>query len=94
VTKPFLELTVSDMNKIFHVNLHGVFLCYKYAAKHFIKQKTGGKLIATSSVAGFQPFAYLGGYASSKVRSVFSFLLTFPVFLPLCFYENKGYSTP
>ncbi|KAF9517844.1 hypothetical protein BS47DRAFT_1325967 [Hydnum rufescens UP504] len=66
VAKPFLEMTVSDMDKLFHVNLHGVFLCYKYAAKHFIEQKTGGKLIATSSVAGFQPFAYLGGYVSSK----------------------------
>jgi len=66
VTKPFLDLTVADIDNLFHVNLHGVFLCYKYAAKHFIKQKTGGKLIATSSVAGFQPFAYLGGYASSK----------------------------
>ena len=37
--------TVDDMSKLFSVNVTGVFLCYKYAARQMIAQGRGGRII-------------------------------------------------
>lgn len=57
----------ADLDTIFAVNVRGVFLTYKYAAKQYIKQGTGGKLISASSLAGVKGLGYLGAYSASKV---------------------------
>ena len=46
--------TVELLNKIFSINVHGTFLCFKYASLEMIKQGRGGRLIAASSVAGIR----------------------------------------
>ena len=46
--KPVLELTEHDVERMFSVNLFGVFNCYQVAAKQLIKQSTKGKLIGAA----------------------------------------------
>lgn len=46
--KPVLELTEHDVERMFSVNLFGVFNCYQVAAKQMIKQGTKGKLIGAA----------------------------------------------
>ena len=41
-------------DKIIAVNIRGVIMCYKYAAKQMIAQGRGGRIIGASSVAGKQ----------------------------------------
>lgn len=64
--KPLLELTSEDVHRMFDINFHGVFNCYQAAAKHMIKQGTGGKLIGAASIVAFKPFALLSHYSASK----------------------------
>lgn len=80
--KPALELTESDIRKMFEVNVFGLFNCYQVAAKHMIAQKEGCwaaqganntgayPSLASSdslfSVAGHQANAGLIHYGGSK----------------------------
>lgn len=58
------------MDRVLKINIRAVHLCYKFAAKHMIKQGTGGKLIAAASLASFRASSTLSAYAASKVRYV------------------------
>lgn len=66
VTKPTLETTLEDYQKVHAVNNTGVFLCYTEAARQMIKQGHGGKIIGASSIAGHKGFGLLAAYCSSK----------------------------
>ena len=46
--KPLLELTEQDVERMFAINVHGLFNCYQIAAKQMIKQGTGGKIIGAA----------------------------------------------
>ncbi|KAL0574633.1 hypothetical protein V5O48_007329 [Marasmius crinis-equi] len=61
-----LHTSVEEADKIMAVNIRGVFLCYKYAAKQMIAQGRGGRIIGASSVAGKQGYASLPMYSASK----------------------------
>lgn len=61
-----LDYDTSDFDKIFDVNVKGVFFSYRAAAKQFIKQGTGGKIIGAASIVAFRPFALLGPYSATK----------------------------
>lgn len=52
---------------MYSVNVEGVKLCFVHAARHFVKQGTGGKLLAASSIAGVQPLPFLSMYCATKV---------------------------
>jgi len=64
--KALLDLTESDVRRMFEVNVFGVFNCYSAAAKQMIKQGTGGKLVGCASIVAFKPFAMLSHYSASK----------------------------
>ena len=49
-SKPFLELTEEDWDKMMAVNLKGYFLCAQVCAKEMVKQKSG-VIINISSIA-------------------------------------------
>ncbi|KAF9473930.1 NAD-binding protein [Pholiota conissans] len=66
ITKPFLETTKGEFDRMYAVNVNGVFLCYKYAAMQMIKQGKGGRIIGASSITGKQGFSTLAGYSSTK----------------------------
>ena len=59
-------MTVEEWDNLFAVNMRGVFLCYKEAAKIMIKQGTGGKIIGASSTAGYIPAPMLSHYCAAK----------------------------
>ncbi|CAF3904567.1 unnamed protein product [Rotaria sp. Silwood2] len=64
--KPILEITTEDWDRMFAINMRGVFLCYKEAAKVMIEHGTGGKIIGACSIAGYKPVSMLGHYSASK----------------------------
>ncbi|KAF8910769.1 3-oxoacyl-reductase [Mucidula mucida] len=69
--KSFLELTEADLKEMFETNIYGVFHCDSIAAKQFIKQGGGGKIINAASIVAYKPFALLSHYSATKaaVRS-------------------------
>lgn len=64
--KFLLDISSEEWDQILAVNLRGVFLCYKEAAKVMIKQGRGGKLIGACSTAGYKPVSGSGHYNASK----------------------------
>src|ERR1700734_1568948 len=64
--KPLLEITTEEWDNMFAINMRGVFLCYKEAAKIMIKQGTGGKIIGACSNAGYRPSPTIGPYSATK----------------------------
>jgi NAD(P)-dependent dehydrogenase (short-subunit alcohol dehydrogenase family) len=61
-----LDTTISDFDRLFTINVKGVYLCYQYAAKQMIKQGRGGRLIAASSLAGIVAEDGMFAYGASK----------------------------
>jgi len=59
------EQSVEDWQEILRVNLIGPFLAVKHAAPH-MKQRGGGSIIATASVAGLRSGAGGPAYSASK----------------------------
>ncbi|KAF8157225.1 short chain oxidoreductase [Crassisporium funariophilum] len=66
LVKPFLETTVEDWDRIFSINVRGLFFAYQYAAKVMIKQGRGGRIIGACSGAGKQGTPLLSAYSSTK----------------------------
>jgi NAD(P)-dependent dehydrogenase (short-subunit alcohol dehydrogenase family) len=61
-----LDTTVTDFDRLFNINVKGVYLCYKYAAEQMIRQGRGGRLIAASSLAGIVAEDGMFAYGASK----------------------------
>ncbi|KIW50224.1 hypothetical protein PV05_11833 [Exophiala xenobiotica] len=67
VAKSLFEVSVDEWDKVMAVNVRGVMLCYREAAKQMIKQGKGGKIVGACSTAGHRPSG--GGviaYGTSK----------------------------
>lgn len=64
--KPLIDVTTEEWDKIFAINMRGVFLCYKEAAKMMIQQGKGGKIIGACSIVGYRPFPMLSPYSATK----------------------------
>ncbi|KAJ7080362.1 hypothetical protein B0H15DRAFT_856857 [Mycena belliarum] len=67
-----MDADIAKCEKCWAVNIRGVVLCYKYAARQMVAQGEGGRIIGASSVCGQRGFAGLGAYCISKaaVRSL------------------------
>ena len=65
-TAHFLEITEDDYERIMRVNARGVFLGIQEAAKQFISQGKGGKIVNTASIAGKEGFPLFAAYSASK----------------------------
>jgi NAD(P)-dependent dehydrogenase (short-subunit alcohol dehydrogenase family) len=61
-----LDTTVTDFDRLFNINVKGVYLCYKYAAEQMLRQGRGGRLIAASSLAGIVAEDGMFAYGASK----------------------------
>ena len=66
VSRRFLEMSLEDWNAVLAVNLTGVFLCFREAARHMVARGGGGKLVATSSIGAVQGMPHEPNYAASK----------------------------
>ncbi len=61
-----LDLDVDTWDRILGVNLRGMFLCYRAAARAMIAQGAGGKIIGAASVAAYKAGKSQGPYSASK----------------------------
>jgi len=63
---PIWQMTDEGFDRTIAVNLRGVFLCMRAAARQMIKQGEGGRIISVASQAGKTGFAMLGPYCATK----------------------------
>ncbi len=61
-----MRAKTEDLRRIFAVNVEGAFLCARAAARHLLKAKEHGRIIAVSSVVGETGNAGQSMYAASK----------------------------
>ena len=62
----FLDYPEGSFNKVMQVNLGGSFFLAQAAARQMKEQGTGGRIIFTSSVTGFQAHKNLAAYSMTK----------------------------
>lgn len=67
---PFLEITEDNFMMLMKVNALSVLIGTQEAAKQFIAQGTGGKVINTASIAGRQGFASFAPYSATKAAVI------------------------
>ncbi|KAJ3976777.1 hypothetical protein EV361DRAFT_882140 [Lentinula raphanica] len=65
-SKEMVDYTTEDWENVFAVNIRGVFLSYKYAAKQMIAQGQGGRILGASSIAGRKAGFETSAYCASK----------------------------
>jgi NAD(P)-dependent dehydrogenase (short-subunit alcohol dehydrogenase family) len=53
IRRPTTDLTLDDWNKVVAVNMTGVFLCAREAARHMLASGRGGRIVNTASIMGF-----------------------------------------
>ncbi|KZP26769.1 NAD(P)-binding protein [Athelia psychrophila] len=63
---PVVETTAEDFDRIFNINVKGVFFCYKYAGLQMVAQGRGGRIIGASSFTGKRGQKDTGAYSASK----------------------------
>jgi len=61
-----IDMPEEAWDRTLAVNLKSVFLCSKLAAKQFIKQGGGGRIISVASQAGKTGYPFLTPYCASK----------------------------
>ncbi|CCM05125.1 uncharacterized protein FIBRA_07333 [Fibroporia radiculosa] len=66
ILEPLVESRLSAWEQTFAINVHGVMLCYKYAARAMIGQGRGGRLIGACSIAGKRGDPNSAAYCASK----------------------------
>jgi NAD(P)-dependent dehydrogenase (short-subunit alcohol dehydrogenase family) len=67
---PIIDMPEEAWDRTIAVNLKSVFLCSKLAARQFIKQGGGGRIISVASQAGKTGYAMLTPYCASKAGIV------------------------
>jgi NAD(P)-dependent dehydrogenase (short-subunit alcohol dehydrogenase family) len=63
---PIIDMPEEAWDRTLAVNLKSVFLCSKLAARRFIEQGGGGRIISVASQAGKTGYAMLTPYCASK----------------------------
>ncbi len=53
IRKPTMDLTLDEWNKVVAVNMTGMFLCAREAARHMLATGRGGRIVNTASIMGF-----------------------------------------
>jgi NAD(P)-dependent dehydrogenase (short-subunit alcohol dehydrogenase family) len=53
IRKSTAELSLAEWNKVVAVNMTGVFICAREAARHMLASGRGGRIINTASIMGF-----------------------------------------
>jgi meso-butanediol dehydrogenase/(S,S)-butanediol dehydrogenase/diacetyl reductase len=63
---PIVQMTDEGFDRTIAVNLRGVFLCMRAAARQMIAQGRGGRIISTASQAGKTGYPILAPYSATK----------------------------
>ena len=64
--KPFLELSEEEWDQTLDINLKGMYLCSRRAARHMVERGAAGRIINLSSVHGSHSTPHLVHYEASK----------------------------
>lgn len=70
IIKPFTDFTEADLQRIFEINVFGIFYCIQAAAAQMIRQGRGGKIINAASAGGKRGYELLGAYSATKFATV------------------------
>lgn len=70
IPKPFLDFDNGDLQKIFNVNVYGLFHTVQAAARQMIRQGHGGRIINAASVGGKKGVELLSAYCATKFATV------------------------
>jgi len=70
IIKPLLDVSRTDLERIFAVNVFGVFHCIQAAARTMITQGRGGKIITAASAGGKRGYELLSAYCATKFSVV------------------------
>ena len=70
VTKPLLEHTEDDWNRVIEVNLTGAWRVAQEAARHMVGHGRGGSIVNIASILGLRVSAQVPGYAASKAAVI------------------------
>jgi NAD(P)-dependent dehydrogenase (short-subunit alcohol dehydrogenase family) len=62
----FLDLTLDEWHRVLAVNLDGVFLTMRAAARHMVERQQGGSLVAIGSIASVHGQVRGSQYCASK----------------------------
>jgi NAD(P)-dependent dehydrogenase (short-subunit alcohol dehydrogenase family) len=63
---PFLDLSLDQWREVMKVNLDGVFVTFREAARQMVQQGFGGSLVAVSSTSAIHGAAGNEAYGASK----------------------------
>lgn len=63
---PLVEMSLEEWNRLLSVNLTGVFLAFRAAARHMVDRGEGGKLVAVSSIGAHFGMPTMAHYAACK----------------------------
>lgn len=63
---PMMEMSLDEFRRIQRVNVEGVFLTFRAAARHMAAHGQGGSLVATASTAAIEGAARNSHYGASK----------------------------
>lgn len=66
----YLDITEDNFELIMRINTLGVLIGTQEAAKQFISQGGGGKIVNTASIAGRQGFASFAPYSAAKAAVI------------------------
>jgi len=61
-----LEMTLEEFRRVQRINVEGVFLTFRAAARHMVERGKGGSLVATASTAAVEGAARNSHYGASK----------------------------
>jgi hypothetical protein len=61
-----LEMSLDEFRRVQRVNVEGVFLTFRAAARHMVERGHGGSLVATASTAAIEGAARNSHYGASK----------------------------
>jgi NAD(P)-dependent dehydrogenase (short-subunit alcohol dehydrogenase family) len=63
---PLIETRLDDWRRLFRINVEGVFICCRAAARQMIAQGRGGTIVNASSGAGRRGGKFVSHYCASK----------------------------
>jgi NAD(P)-dependent dehydrogenase (short-subunit alcohol dehydrogenase family) len=63
---PMLEMSLEEFRRVQRINVEGVFLTFRAAARHMAARGEGGVLVATASTAAIEGAARNSHYGASK----------------------------
>ncbi|MEO7855267.1 MAG: SDR family oxidoreductase [Rubrivivax sp.] len=61
-----LDMSLEEFRRVQRINVDGVFLTFRAAARHMVEHKRGGALVATASTAAVEGAARNSHYGASK----------------------------